>query len=200
MADAADRRSGSPGHAQRVSVYVDALVDALGLYGPEASQILVAARLHDVGKSLIPETILHKPGPLSAEEWLVVKKHPVEGADLLMAYTAMAGAALMVRNHHERIDGLGYPFGLSGPMIPIGARIISVADSFDAMVTARPYTASITPAHAAHYLVEGAGSQWDATVVKVFLERVLPQLLPELLPALAAPVELTARAQAGHVA
>src|SRR5262249_44467006 len=93
MADAADRRCGSPGHAAMVSYYVNALVEALGLYGPEANQIMVAARLHDVGKVLIPEDILHKPGPLSAEEWQMIMRHPTQGADLLTAYTALSGAA-----------------------------------------------------------------------------------------------------------
>jgi len=176
LADVVDARSGSPGHAQRVSHYVQALLDALGLYGPQASQILVAARLHDVGKAMTPEAILQKCGPLTAEEWVEIKKHPEQGADMLMSYTAMAGAAMMVRSHHERPDGLGYPYKLIGPMIPIGARLIAVADSFDAMVTARPYNAGVSPVVAVGRLAEGADAQWDGTVVAAFIEQVFPRL------------------------
>ena len=178
MADAADMRCGSPGHARRVHAYARPLVETLGLYGPEAEQILAAAYLHDIGKVLIAPSILQKPGPLSAAEWLIMKKHPLQGADMLITHTALAGAALVVRAHHERPDGLGYPYGLDGPLLPLGACIVAVADSFDAMTTTRPYSAGISASAAAERLSAGAGSQWDRAVVLAFLYRVLPHLKP----------------------
>ncbi len=130
-----------------------------------ASRVRVAALFHDLGKIGVPEAILHKTGPLNEEEKDMVRKHPVIGADIL-APLLDGEIVAMVRGHHEHVDGAGYPDHLSGEGIPYGARIISVADAYDAMTTIRPYHAALSRHDVLQHLLSGTGRQWDYAVVQ----------------------------------
>src|SRR5581483_2790892 len=109
------------------------------ILGPEASLIISAARVHDIGKIGIPDDILKKPGKLTSRERAIIESHAARGADLLVRYPDFARGKAIVRHHHERWDGKGYPDGIRGLEIPLGARVIAVADSYDAMTSDRPY-------------------------------------------------------------
>ncbi|HEV3012030.1 MAG TPA: HD domain-containing phosphohydrolase, partial [Actinomycetota bacterium] len=137
-----------------------------------------AAELHDVGKMGIPEELLHKPGPLDAEEWAFVRRHPLIGERIIGAAPALAPAAKLVRATHERFDGSGYPDGLTGEQIPLGARIIAVCDAFSAMTASRPYTAQRTVPEAIAELRRCAGTQFDPAVVDLFSEMVVELVWP----------------------
>lgn len=133
------------------------------------TDVVDAAHLHDVGKLALPEQILQKTGPLDDAEWIAMRTHTLLGEQLLAGIPALATVARLVRCSHERWDGHGYPDGLAGSEIPIGARIIAVCDAYDAMVTDRCYRRSIGPAAAVEELRSCAGTQFDADVVEVFL-------------------------------
>jgi diguanylate cyclase (GGDEF)-like protein len=134
----------------------------------ELAKIRQAAELHDVGKLAIPEQILDKPSSLSGDEWEFVKRHPLIGERILAAAPDFGAAAKLVRSSHERWDGTGYPDKLSGPEIPLGARIISVCNAFDAMTTTRPYAPQLGSEDAMSELVRCAGTQFDPEVVAAF--------------------------------
>jgi two-component system cell cycle response regulator len=142
----------------------------LGMTGEELDVLARAAELHDVGKIAIPDTILHKTGPLDVEEWRFMHRHTILGERILMAATALAPVARLVRSSHERFDGGGYPDGLIGTDIPLGARVIFVCDAFDAMISERTYSGAINPAAAVAELRACAGTQFDPTVVAAFVE------------------------------
>jgi HD-GYP domain-containing protein (c-di-GMP phosphodiesterase class II) len=125
--------------------------------------------LHDIGKVGIPEQILCKPAPLSDNEWTVMRNHPVIGAQIVAPIAFLSGAVDLIRHHHERFDGTGYPDGLRGEEIPLEARIFSVADSFDAMTSDRPYRGPIGIERALEEIRSGAGSQFDPEVVRAFV-------------------------------
>ena len=137
-------------------------------------RVRVAALFHDIGKIGVPEAILHKPGPLNAQEMQAVERHVAHGVTILAPLLDPETVA-MVRHHHERIDGGGYPDGLSGEAIPWGARIVAVADAWDAMTSWRPYRPSMSRERVWGILRAGAGTQWDPQVVDAFLARSLPQ-------------------------
>lgn len=178
MADAVDLRDPGPGqHSLRVVLYTDALLRALGVPEPLFTHILHAARFHDIGKIIIPDQILNKPGSLSEAERLEVKGHAEVGANLLWTYPEFRTSSDMVLHHHERIDGLGYPHGLSGTAIPYGARVIAVADTFDAMTSDRSYRKGMPMDQATRILLDGRGLQWDHEVVNVFASRIIPHLI-----------------------
>jgi ribonuclease P protein subunit RPR2 len=126
--------------------------------------------LHDIGKVGVPESVLCKPGPLDEAEWGMMREHPEIGAQIVSPIRFLAGAVDIVRTHHERWDGAGYPYGLSGEEIPLAARVFSIADSFDAMTSDRPYRAAMPIEQALEQIREGAGSQFDPEVAKAFLE------------------------------
>jgi len=126
--------------------------------------------LHDIGKVGIPEQILCKRGPLSAEEWDVMRTHPLVGAQIVAPIAFLRGAVDLVRHHHERFDGTGYPDGLRGEEIPLAARVFSVADSFDAMTSDRPYRGAMGIERALAEIEGGAGSQFDPEVVRIFVQ------------------------------
>jgi HD-GYP domain-containing protein (c-di-GMP phosphodiesterase class II) len=128
--------------------------------------------LHDVGKLAIPDTIVEKPGPLDHDEWSFVCRHPMIGQRILATTPGLAGAAALVRASHERPDGCGYPDGLSGDDIPLGARIVAICDAYRAMTSHRPYRGAMTPAAALEELRQGAGTQFDAAVVAAFADAV----------------------------
>jgi HD-GYP domain-containing protein (c-di-GMP phosphodiesterase class II) len=134
--------------------------------------LTLGALLHDVGKIGVPDPILHKPGRLTDEEYEIIKRHPVLGAEMLAPMEDLAPAVPAVRHHHERFDGRGYPDGLRGEDIPLVARIISVADAFDSMIRGRPYGYEISREAVLEEIEKGSGNQFDPRVVRALLEVV----------------------------
>ena len=158
------------GHSDRVSRYAVLIARGLGRDPAYCEQIRIAGLFHDVGKLSIPDEILLKPDRLTAQEYEVIKTHPRNGADILSLITQFRPIIPAVRSHHERYDGGGYPDGLKGEEIPEMARIISVADAFDAMTSNRQYRSGMDFATAALELQRGRGGQFDAHIVDVFLQ------------------------------
>lgn len=156
------------GHSDRVAQVARKLGRALGLDSAEAERLHVAALLHDIGKIAIPDRILLKAGPLSDAEWAVMKQHPTRGVELLSGLQFLADTFPAIRHHHERYDGCGYPECLAGAAIPLGARILAVADAYDAMTSNRAYRGARTHAQALAVLQAGAGTQWDPQAVDAF--------------------------------
>jgi hypothetical protein len=158
------------GHSQRVARHAECIARAMHLSASEIAKIRTAATVHDVGKIYTPREILNNPGRLTDRESAIVKLHANDGADMLAA-VGDPEIATMVRHHHERIDGNGYPDGLIGSDIPIGARIIAVADTFDAITSSRAYRPAGTHKRALDILSQQAGSQLDGAAVTAFLDR-----------------------------
>jgi len=156
------------GHGNVVATLSEATARRLGLDREQLEIVRHAAELHDVGKVAIPDDILLKPGPLTDEEWSFIRRHPVAGERIIAAAPALGAVAKLVRASHERWDGTGYPDRLGGDDIPLGARIIAVADAFDAMTAGRPYRPAIAHDEAVAELRACAGSQFDAIVVEAF--------------------------------
>jgi diguanylate cyclase (GGDEF)-like protein/putative nucleotidyltransferase with HDIG domain len=169
-------------HCLHVSFLSVEIARALALGEDRLDDLSTAARLHDIGKIAVPDAILAKPGPLDEEEFRLVKTHPVVGAELLSSW-GLPGPAAIVRQHHERIDGLGYPMGLRGDQISLEARIIHVADAYIAMTRDRPYRKALAESEALAELAQHAGSQFDSDVVAALLsverERPAPRVLSE---------------------
>ena len=160
-------------HGQRVRRYAMALAAAAGITDDSTIDALDAASLlHDIGKLGIPDTVLHKPGPLTADEYELVKRHVVIGADILSAVDSSGGLRLMVRHHHENWDGTGYPDRLRGEHIPIGARVLAIADCYDALTSDRPYRRALAPAPAAAMIAARRGTMYDPSIVDAFLSIV----------------------------
>ena len=157
------------GHSVRVARYAAATAAELGLEPPEIESVLYAGVLHDIGKIGVSEQILHKPGVLNVLEWQVIRAHPIIGAKILEPIPSLRRITAMVRHHHEHYDGTGYPQGVGGERIPLGARIVAVADAFEAMTSRRQYKRTMFPTQATDILREGEGKQWDAEVVRAFL-------------------------------
>jgi two-component system, cell cycle response regulator len=162
-----------------VARLADALGRRLGLPADAQTQLRQAAELHDVGKMGIPEQILHKPGRLDPDEWTFVRRHPLIGERIIAAAPALAQAAKLVRSTHERFDGSGYPDGLAGEQIPLGARIIAVCDAFVAMTSPRPHAVQRTIPQAVAELRHCAGAQFDPAAVDALAELVVEQLWPD---------------------
>jgi diguanylate cyclase (GGDEF)-like protein len=156
-------------HQRGVGALVLDVGRRVGLAGEELDVLARAAELHDVGKIAIPDAILNKPGPLDDEEWLFMRRHTILGERILKAAAALRPVAELVRSSHERYDGTGYPDGLHGEEIPLGARIIFVCDAFDAMISERSYSGAVTPSEAIAELRACAGSQFDPEVVEAFI-------------------------------
>ena len=157
------------GHSTSVSRYAEALARAVNLPEHEVERIKIGALLHDVGKIGIPESVLKKPGKLDDEEWEIMKQHPTIGAEKVLAPNeALRDLIPIVKYHHERLDGKGYPEQLKGNQIPLAARIVSVADAYHALVSDRPYRKGMPIEKACAILKEGAGIQWDADLVRHF--------------------------------
>ncbi len=173
MADAVDLRDPyTGGHSRQVAELVAQCLRDMGVIGQEATLIVSAARVHDIGKIGIPDEILRKAGSLTPEEWQVMKSHPTRGAELLSRYPDFARGVEFVRSHHERWDGKGYPRGLKGLDIPFGARVISVVDAFHAMTSDRPYRRAMATEQAVLTLRAGRGTQWDPAVIDAFIRGV----------------------------
>jgi putative two-component system response regulator len=157
-------------HSVRVTEYCLAMAESMGIAGTERKDIEMAAILHDVGKIGVPESILLKKGKLTDEEFSQVKTHPVKGESIIKQVVELKNVALIVRAHHERYDGRGYPDGLAKQSIPLEARIMSVADSYDAMTSNRPYRMSLSHNTAVKEIVKNSGTQFDPEVVEHFLK------------------------------
>lgn len=157
-------------HSQRVVEYTVAIAQRMGIRGPELEEIGRGALLHDIGKIGVPDAVLLKPGKLTPEEWVEMRKHPDIGYAMIAPIPFLAIPAQIVLSHQERFDGRGYPRGLARNEIHIGARIFSVADTLDAMTSDRPYRKGTTFANAIEEIHRCSGSQFDPEVVKAFLE------------------------------
>jgi HD-GYP domain-containing protein (c-di-GMP phosphodiesterase class II) len=151
-----------------VAELAEKTAERLGLPAHEVKLIALAAELHDVGKTAIPDAILNKPGPLDADEWEFMRRHTVIGERIILAAPSLAPTASLVRSSHERFDGTGYPDALRGDAIPLGASIIAVCDAFDAMVSERPYRSAMAVGAALDELHNCAGTQFDPRVVDAF--------------------------------
>jgi putative two-component system response regulator len=165
------------GHVERVMRMALLVAERLGLAGEQLRSLRFGAILHDIGKIYIRESILSKPGLLDNDEWQEMRQHPVIGADLVRSVPYLGGALPIIRSHHERWDGLGYPDGISGEEIPLGARIVAVVDCFDAMTTDRVYHAASSREEAILEIIDGRSARYDPDVVDAFLA-VRDQLSP----------------------
>ncbi|MFP3899165.1 MAG: diguanylate cyclase [Dehalococcoidia bacterium] len=166
------------GHSRKVNTYAVALAEAIGLTPDQIFRVSTAALLHDVGKIGVPDKVLNKKGKLTAEDWEAIKMHPRLGATIIGNVPDLIPCVNTVLHHHERWDGNGYPEGLTGEQIPIEARILAVADAFEAMTSIRPYRPALWHDKATEQLRQGAGSQFDPGLVEVFIgiiEAGLPQ-------------------------
>ena len=159
-------------HSKNMAVLSSKMAQLLGCTEQESQNIYWAALLHDIGKIGVEDQILRKPGPLSADEWKVMKQHPQIGAKLVRGMTGMDNIAPLILMHHERMDGSGYPNGLKGDEIPLGARIIAVVDSYTAMLEGRLYRKERSKAEAVAELNRGKNVSYDAKVVETFIQMV----------------------------
>jgi len=172
----ADRIPRMARHHRAVAEMAGALARRIGLGGEQLHAVVRAAELHDVGKVLVPDAILNKPGALSEDELALMRRHAVAGYLILRGSAEPAAVAALVRSSHERWDGTGYPDGLAGDAIPLGARIITICDAYDAMMSERPYRGARSGAEALDELRQGAGVRYDPTLVAAFLTAVAPSL------------------------
>ncbi|MBI2407575.1 MAG: HD domain-containing protein [Gemmatimonadetes bacterium] len=160
-------------HSQRVREYTLLMADRWGIDDAQRQHISYGALLHDIGKIAVPDHILLKPGRLTEDEWAEIRRHPAVGYRILRRIAWLREAARMVHAHHERFDGGGYPRGLAGPAIPLGARLFAVADAYDALTSERPYRAPLPYAEAVEEIGKGEGTQFDPEAIACFLQ--IPQ-------------------------
>jgi HD-GYP domain-containing protein (c-di-GMP phosphodiesterase class II) len=173
LAETIDRRAAcTAGHARRVAAYSRLLAVELGLPSEVVGGIEWSAALHDIGKAGIPDAILFKSGPLDDAEWLLLRGSPVIGAGMVAGLPATWDLFSSILHHHERADARGYPDGLAGESIPVGARVIAVAVAFDAMTTERPYRRCVDAERALDELIRGAGSQFDRNCVAAAVQLI----------------------------
>jgi HD-GYP domain-containing protein (c-di-GMP phosphodiesterase class II) len=156
-------------HAHDIADLAPEVGRLMGVQGDAAEELELAARFHDIGKVAVPEEILRKPGPLTDHEWQLMACHVEWGSELLRHLPDCQSIARIVRHHHERYDGRGYPDGLEGDDIPLASRIIAACDAFGAMITDRPYRRALPPRHALDELRGGAGAQFDPGAVDAVL-------------------------------
>lgn len=169
LANAVERRDAYTGkHAERVAAYGLEIARAAGLRLSDDPEIEFGFLLHDVGKLGVPDAILFKPGPLSEEERRLMERHPVIGCEILRDIDFLGEAKAVVRSHHERWDGRGYPDGLAGEDIPVAARVFAVADTLDALTTDRPYRSADSFAAARTLICASSGSQFDPAAIAAF--------------------------------
>ena len=171
FANALDAKSSwTMGHSQRVASYALAIAKELGFSADEMEMLKIGSLLHDIGKLGTYDVILDKVDQLTAEEWELIKMHPAKGADILKPIKHLTPVIPIIKYHHERMDGKGYPEGLQGQNIPLAARILCVADSFDAMTADRPYKRALEREEALDHLRRKSGPQFDPDVVAAFLK------------------------------
>ncbi len=170
MADAIDHRDPSTyWHSQRVARAAALIAQEMGMLAEDVDTIRMAARLHDLGKIGMSNALLFKPSGFDDAELAEFRRHPIIGAELIRSFRLFKEGQNIILHHHERYDGGGYPMGLAGEAIPMGSRVLAVADSFDAMISQRVYNRPITVADAAHELERNKGTQFDPKVVEAFL-------------------------------
>lgn len=182
-----EKDSYTESHLRRLQLYGERLAIAAGLNDEQVRAVRYGGILHDIGKIGVSEAILRKPGPLTAEEMAHMRQHPVIGARLIGQMRFAREVAPIVRGHHERWDGTGYPDGLRGDEIPIGARVIAIVDAYDAMTTDRPYRAALSEAEAIKRLQDGSGTQFDPALLSAFLELAGSDALPHVGASFAPP-------------
>lgn len=170
LAAADSRENSASRHARTVQRVSRVVASRMGLSADQVNVVAGAAIVHDIGKIAIPERILNKPAPLTNAEFAIMKRHPVIGAEILATSAAFDDELPLVRHHHERVDGRGYPDGLFGEGIPIGARILAVADALDVMLSPRLYKNAFTMDRAVHELRAGRNRQFDQRVVDATLQ------------------------------
>lgn len=163
------------GHVERVMAYSVALANELGFRNGSLNALRLGSILHDIGKIYIRESVLCKPGPLNDEEWVEMRQHPLIGAELIRNIPFLATAIPIIKYHHERWDGSGYPEGLSGEEIPFLARVVAIADSLDAMIIARVYSRPFTPEEARAEINHFSGILYDPALVMAF-EKAWPEI------------------------
>jgi HD-GYP domain-containing protein (c-di-GMP phosphodiesterase class II) len=161
-------------HSAKVADWAARTAALLGYEDQDIRDLFWAARLHDIGKIGIPDPVLSKTGPLNSEEWRLVRMHPTIGASLITALSPLAHLAPIVLSHQERYDGTGYPAGLQGQDIPIGARLLAVVDAYDAMTSDRVYRRALPHDTAVVELEQHAGRQFDPVAVEAFVDMVVP--------------------------
>ncbi|MFQ5876782.1 MAG: HD domain-containing phosphohydrolase [Acidobacteriota bacterium] len=181
------RDSETMGHSLRVAAYTRCIAERMGITDPDLTEIYRGALLHDFGKIGVPDAILRKPGKLTPEEWVEMRKHPEIGYQILQGIKFLEKARPIVLSHQERYDGTGYPRGLRGEEIPLGARIFAVADTLDAMTSDRVYRKALPYETARAEIERFSGIQFDPRIVKIFLEipeegwaRIQQQILAEV--------------------
>lgn len=157
------------GHSRRVTEFATAIADKINMSDSEKRHIEYAGYLHDIGKIGINDAILHKKGQLNGEEWEVIKRHPVTALDILAPLKFLPEEKVIIRHHHERYDGNGYPDGLKGKDIPLGSRVMAVADSFDAMNSERSYRPPLPREKIISELKAARGTQFDSEIVDIFI-------------------------------
>jgi putative two-component system response regulator len=167
------------GHLRRLASYSEQLAVAARIPQDQLKAIRFGGLLHDIGKISVDDAILRKPGALTSEEYTQIKRHPEYGARIVQPMRFASEVAPIIRHHHERWDGSGYPHGLCGEHIPLGARIVSVVDAYDAMMTDRPYRRSLGLEETLRRLREGRGREWDPALLDLFLELVEQNRLEE---------------------
>ena len=177
LIDALDARDGiDSGHSGRVAHYVSSLTEMMGISGQEQERIKLAALLHDVGKVLISDQILSKPGKLTDQEHYFIRQHPQMGEKIVGGVEFLKETKLHIRHHHERFDGKGYPDGLSGEEIPLGARLIFLAEAFDCITSDCTFQRGRSPEEAVDEIERHAGTQFDPEIIGIFLGEVVSKL------------------------
>ncbi len=166
-------------HSKATGEWTRRLCQALHLPKERTEFIVLCALLHDIGKVSTPDYILQKPGALTTSEWDIMREHAAAGQRILAQIPSLSRCALVVRAHHERYDGTGYPDGLAGETIPFEARVVAVSDAFHAMISDRPYRKAIAPRRALEILREGSGTQWDPVVVEAMLRMLGAERRPQ---------------------
>jgi excisionase family DNA binding protein len=177
LTDAFDSRDGIiSGHSRRVFSYVAIMADAMGIPERQREEIKLGALLHDIGKVFISEHILSKPGRLTDQEHYFIRQHPEMGERIVSDVEFLRGVKPLIRHHHERFDGRGYPDGLSGEEIPLGARMIALAEAFDCITSDCTFQPKKGLDEAANEIGRHAGTQFDPDIVRIFLEEVVSKL------------------------
>jgi HD-GYP domain-containing protein (c-di-GMP phosphodiesterase class II) len=176
LAEAVDKKDAyTHSHSEAVGRLAQRLALELGFSSAAAERVRIAGRLHDIGKIGVPDSVLCKPGPLGDSEYALIRKHPSDGEAILAPLDQLADLLPVVRHHHERFDGRGYPDGLAGEAIAVEARIVQVADTYHAMSSSRPYRAALDRDRVRGELERNAGTQFDPEIVRAFI-RLMPSL------------------------